>query len=58
MEYVATLTRQKDKVEVMQERKKAAMKQLEGISWTDRILEDRKLELDEASLQRVHYQQS
>jgi len=36
--YVATLTRQKDQVEEMQNRKRAAMKEIEGIKWSDEIL--------------------
>jgi len=45
MAYIATLMKQKEKVEVMQERKKAAIQQLEGITWTDSVLEGREDEL-------------
>jgi hypothetical protein len=45
MEYIATLMKQKQNVEVMQERKKAALQQLEGIAWTDSVLEGREDEL-------------
>ena len=39
--YVATLTTQKDQVEEMQQRKKAAVKEIEGIKWSDEILATR-----------------
>jgi hypothetical protein len=37
--YVATLTKQKEQVEELQERKSLAMKELEGITWSDQLLE-------------------
>jgi hypothetical protein len=39
--YVATLTAQKEQVEEMQRRKVSAMRELEGIAWSDKILEER-----------------
>jgi len=36
--YVATLTRQKEQVEEMQERKHLAMRELDGIAWSDELL--------------------
>jgi hypothetical protein len=35
---VGTLTRQKDQVEEMRERRQAAMKEIEGIKWSDEVL--------------------
>jgi hypothetical protein len=39
--YVATLTAQKEQVEEMQRRKVSATRELEGIAWSDKILEER-----------------
>ena len=39
--YVATLVKQKERVEEMQRRKQLAMRELEGIKWSDKILEER-----------------
>ena len=39
--YVATLTAQKEQVEEMQLRKVSAKRELEGITWSDKILEER-----------------
>jgi hypothetical protein len=39
--YVATLTAQKEQVEEMQRRKVSAKRELEGIAWSDQILEER-----------------
>jgi hypothetical protein len=36
--YVATLTKQKELVEDMQERKQIAMRELDGIAWSDELL--------------------
>jgi 5'-3' exonuclease len=36
--YVATLTKQKELVEEMQERKQIAMRELDGIAWSDELL--------------------
>jgi hypothetical protein len=41
---VATLTKQKDQVEEMRMRKEVAMRELEGITWSDKLLEQRALE--------------
>ena len=38
---MATLIKQKEQVEEMRERKEVAMKELEGISWSDKLLEQR-----------------
>lgn len=38
MAYVATLARQKDQVEEMQERKQIATRELDGIAWSDELL--------------------
>ena len=39
--YVATLVKQKERVDQMQRRKQLAMRELEGINWSDKILEER-----------------
>ena len=39
--YVATLVKQKDGVEELQKRKSCAIRELEGIAWSDRVLEER-----------------
>ena len=39
--YVATLVAQKEKVEEMQRRKQLALRELDGIQWSDKILEER-----------------
>lgn len=36
--YVGTLTRQKNQVEEMRERRQAAVKEIEGIKWSDDVL--------------------
>lgn len=38
MAYVATLTRQKEQVEEMQERKQIATRELDAIAWSDELL--------------------
>jgi len=43
--YVATLTRQKEQVEEMQRQRVTAQKELDGIAWSDAILEERTQEL-------------
>jgi len=43
--YVATLTRQKEQVEEMQRQRVTAQKELDGIAWSDAILEERTKEL-------------
>jgi hypothetical protein len=35
------LTKQKEQVEILQERKELAMKELEGIAWSDQLLEQK-----------------
>ena len=44
MDYVATLVKQKEIVDRLQEQKLAALRALEGISWSDRVLESREKE--------------
>lgn len=44
VDYVATLVQQKEVVERLQEQKLAALKALEGISWSDRVLESKEKE--------------
>jgi hypothetical protein len=41
MAYVATLVKQKDDVEEIQKKKVTASRELEGIVWSDRVLQER-----------------
>ena len=40
MAYVATLVRQKECVEGIQRQKQCAIRELEGIQWSDKVLEE------------------